>query len=58
MILQLARIARRLRPALKVLLSSGDLAESDVTPDEFSFIAKPYRPAELAAKLKKVLATQ
>jgi signal transduction histidine kinase len=56
---ELARTARRLRPDLKVLLTSGYSAyQSDasaVSPDEFPSIAKPYHRAELAVRLRQVL---
>jgi PAS domain S-box-containing protein len=57
--IELARIARELKPELKVVLSSGyvgDEARHDLARGEFSFLPKPYRPAELAAKLTEVLA--
>ena len=56
--IELARTARRLRPGLRVLLSSGhvDDKQSDVIRAEFPFIAKPYRPLTLARKLEEVLA--
>ena len=57
--IELARIARKLKPELKVVLSSGyvgDEARHDLIGGEFSFLPKPYRPAELAAKLTEVLA--
>jgi CheY-like chemotaxis protein len=57
--LELARAAQKLRPKLKVLLSSGYVGD-EVRPElmrgEFSFISKPYRPAELATKLAGLLA--
>jgi PAS domain S-box-containing protein len=59
--LELARTARKVRPDLKVLLTSGYAAErtkSDLMRGEFPFISKPYRPAELATKLTDVLAKQ
>jgi len=55
--LELARAASRLRPDLKVLLSSGFSREgADAIASEFPFIAKPYRPAALARKLEELLA--
>ena len=57
--IELARIARELKPELKVVLSSGYVGEEarhDLARGEFSFLPKPYRPAELAAKLTEVLA--
>jgi PAS domain S-box-containing protein len=55
----LARQASRLRPHLKVLLSSGYAREANQWRSarvEFPFIAKPYRPAALEQKLEEVLA--
>ena len=53
---ELAREARRLRPGLRILLSSGYAsailaAEHGLTAD-FSFIGKPYRWPDLAEKLR------
>jgi PAS domain S-box-containing protein len=54
---ELARRATRLRPSLKVLLSSGFSREdlSLAARVEFPFIAKPYRPTTLAHKLREAL---
>jgi signal transduction histidine kinase/CheY-like chemotaxis protein len=56
---QLAVEARRIRPGLKVLLTSGytaqALAEEHGTPIEQEVLAKPYRHEELAGKLRMVL---
>jgi PAS domain S-box-containing protein len=55
----LARQASRLRPDLKVLLSSGYTREANQWRSarvEFPFIAKPYRPTTLGKKLEEVLA--
>ncbi len=55
----LARQASRLRPDLRVLLSSGYAREANQLRSarvEFPFIAKPYRPAALGQKLEEVLA--
>ncbi len=54
----LARTAQRLRPELKILLTSG---YTGVEPEpgglgEFAFIAKPYRGRMLGTKLKEILA--
>jgi PAS domain S-box-containing protein len=59
--LELARAARELSPELKVLLTSGYVAEktkAELMRSEFPLISKPYRPAELAAKLEEVLTQQ
>ncbi len=56
---ELARQASRLRPDLKVLLSSGYTREAHQKRSarfEFPFIAKPYRPTALEQKLEEVLA--
>jgi PAS domain S-box-containing protein len=56
---ELARQASRLRPDLKVLLSSGYTREANQWRSarvEFPFIAKPYRPTTLGKKLEEVLA--
>jgi CheY-like chemotaxis protein len=55
----LARQASRLRPDLKVLLSSGYTREANQwrsSRAEFPFIAKPYRPTTLEKKIEEVLA--
>ena len=55
----LARQASRLRPDLKILLSSGYAREANQwrsARDDFPFIAKPYRPTALGKKLEEVLA--
>ncbi len=56
---ELARVARRQRPDLKVLLTSGFAkgslhggAQSDLAS---IFLPKPYRQVELAAKLRSIL---
>jgi signal transduction histidine kinase/CheY-like chemotaxis protein len=56
---QLAVAARRVRPALKVLLTSGYTAaalslEHDL-PDDLTIVDKPYRREELARKLRAVI---
>ncbi len=53
----LAREARKRRPALKVLLTSGFAHTPGVDAhSSFGFIAKPYRKAELAHKVRSALA--
>ncbi|HEY7609634.1 MAG TPA: PAS domain S-box protein [Alphaproteobacteria bacterium] len=55
----LARATRRLRPSLKVLLTSGfpkTAMEDQRPPSEAGhLLSKPYRKAELAAKIRSVL---
>jgi CheY-like chemotaxis protein len=55
---ELATLARRLRPGIAVLLTSG--FARDLIPEHsrtgYPMIAKPYRGEELAAKVRSVLA--
>ena len=53
----LAREAKKLRPGLRVLLTSGmaAAADSDVDSEGVEFIGKPYRRTELASKVQEVL---
>ena len=53
----LAREAKKLRPGLRVLLTSGmaAAADSDVDGEGVEFIGKPYRRTELASKVQEVL---
>jgi PAS domain S-box-containing protein len=56
----LARTAARLRPEVKILLTSGYAGaepEALAARREFPFIAKPYRAAALGKKLKDILAS-
>ncbi|HET6469987.1 MAG TPA: response regulator [Geminicoccaceae bacterium] len=56
---ELAAAARRLRPRLRVLLTSGYPAHAPGGEDglvaELPILAKPYRPAELAARVRAAL---
>jgi CheY-like chemotaxis protein len=57
---QLADQARRLRPELKVLLTSGYVSaqsEGQVLESELPVLSKPYQRDELAQKLRLVLGT-
>jgi signal transduction histidine kinase/DNA-binding response OmpR family regulator len=52
----LARTARKLRPGLRVLLTSGFVGEGAVLETaEFPLLDKPYETSLLAAKLRKLL---
>lgn len=55
----LAREARRRKPGIKVLLTTGyaesSLAYTDVGGSEFKVISKPYMPNELARKVRLVI---
>ncbi len=55
----LAREARRLRPGMKVLLTTGyaeaSIERVDARGDEFDLIGKPYRRVDLAARIRQVL---
>jgi len=59
--MSLARRARRLRPGLKVVLTSGftprDLSAHDVPGSEFQLVGKPYRRAQLAEVIRATLAS-
>jgi signal transduction histidine kinase/DNA-binding response OmpR family regulator/CHASE3 domain sensor protein len=58
--MQLAEHARRLRPGIVVLLTSGfarDRIPKDVELD-YPMLAKPYRGEELAARIRQLLATR
>jgi DNA-binding NtrC family response regulator len=51
----------RIRPDLRVVLSSGYSQEEAVTDNEVTsaavaFIQKPYRPADLVATIRRALA--
>ncbi|MEJ0071891.1 MAG: response regulator [Pseudomonadota bacterium] len=56
---QLALEARRIRPGLKVLLTSGYTASAlqleHGLPSNLEFLGKPYRRDELASKLRLVI---
>ena len=53
---ELARQARQYRPGIKVLLTSGYVRqESGPGAGEFTMLEKPYRVAELAARVRDVL---
>ncbi|HEV8030576.1 MAG TPA: ATP-binding protein [Stellaceae bacterium] len=57
---ELAREALRLRPELKVLVTSGYAHQGSASIDNsqvdgFPMIAKPYRAAELAGRIREVL---
>jgi nitrogen-specific signal transduction histidine kinase/CheY-like chemotaxis protein len=56
--IELARTARRLRPGLKVLLTSGFITaalERHAADGAFTVLAKPYRHADLMRELTAVL---
>lgn len=56
---RLAALARTLRPGIKVVLTSGfargSVAGNEEFPPGVEFISKPYRRADLADKLRRVL---
>jgi CheY-like chemotaxis protein len=57
--IQLAEEARRLHPALKVLLTSGHsaavLSDNHGLPKNFPILSKPYRRDQLAANLRELI---
>jgi CheY-like chemotaxis protein len=54
---EVAREARALRPALKVLFTSGDTANAlpPERPFEGRLIHKPYKPIDLAREVREML---
>jgi len=52
---ELAREARRLRPELKVLLTTGYAAAESRRRDGFAVLSKPYRQSELAERIAALL---
>ena len=60
--LALAREVCRLYPATRILLTSGysrdSLERDDISGAEFELLEKPYRPIELARKVRAVLDSQ
>jgi PAS domain S-box-containing protein len=59
-VIELAALARRLNPAIAVLLTSGYARDLIPKQDgtEYPMIAKPYRGEELAAKVRTALAAR
>src|SRR6185503_11209146 len=56
--LQFAEVARRMRPGLPILLVSG-FADLPQDPQvDVPRLAKPYRQAELAAEMERILGTR
>ena len=56
---ELARLARNMRPELKVLLTSGYVGEANtLAGDAFELIDKPYQRSDLAARLNGLLGAQ
>jgi CheY-like chemotaxis protein len=48
--LELAEAAQRLRPHLKVVLTSGYVGSKDV-PEDLTFVPKPWRSDDIAAAI-------
>lgn len=55
----LARAARRMRPAMKILLTTGyaeaSIERVDARGTEFDLIGKPYKRTDLAARVRQVI---
>jgi signal transduction histidine kinase len=51
----LAKEARRIRPDLPVLLITGYLNSADALPDDLPRLAKPFRQADLAAHVARLI---
>ena len=52
----LAREARRLRPDIRVLLTSGYSRDRRDADDDWAFISKPYQMPELARQIEAIKA--
>jgi CheY-like chemotaxis protein len=52
----LARIARRLRPNVRVLYTSGYWPHIVIEPDDRDLVRKPYIPTQLIARVRRSLA--
>ncbi|MGZ3272326.1 MAG: response regulator [Caulobacteraceae bacterium] len=53
--IQLAKSARKLRPDLPILLTSGYAGGQGAADDEFAFLSKPYELGVLAARLRDLI---
>jgi signal transduction histidine kinase/DNA-binding response OmpR family regulator len=53
--IQLAKSARKLRPGLPILLTSGYAGGQGTADDEFAFLSKPYELGVLAARLRDLI---
>jgi signal transduction histidine kinase/DNA-binding response OmpR family regulator len=53
--IQLAKSARKIRPSLPILLTSGYAGGQGGTDDEFAFLSKPYELGVLAARLRDLI---
>jgi signal transduction histidine kinase/DNA-binding response OmpR family regulator len=53
--IQLAKTARKLRPGLPILLTSGYAGGQGLADDGFAFLSKPYELGVLAARLRALI---
>jgi CheY-like chemotaxis protein len=53
---ELANVARRLRPDLRIVLTSGYVSQ-DAVPDGIPFVPKPWRTGDLADVVDRARAT-
>jgi signal transduction histidine kinase/DNA-binding response OmpR family regulator len=53
--IQLAKTARKLRPNLPILLTSGYAGGQGAADDEFAFLSKPYEFGVLASRLRELI---
>jgi CheY-like chemotaxis protein len=53
--IQLAKAARKLRPDLPILLTSGYAGGQGAADDEFAFLSKPYELGVLAMRLRDLI---
>ena len=54
----LARIARKLRPNMRVLYTSGYWPHIVAQPDDRDLVRKPYVPAQLIARVRRSLTAE
>jgi CheY-like chemotaxis protein len=53
--IQLAKSARKLRPDLPILLTSGYAGGQGAADDGFAFLSKPYELGVLATRLRDLI---
>jgi CheY-like chemotaxis protein len=56
--IQLAKTARKLRPGLPILLTSGYAGGQGAADDEFAFLSKPYEFGVLASRLRDLIGAE
>ena len=54
---ELAQVARRLRPDLRIVLTSGYVSRDDV-PDGIPFVPKPWRTGDLVDVVRRAASSE